>query len=59
MINLDEEYKKWTKRRKIKHGYIVRCKKGMWAVEAPTKEEAEREARNYFALYWLDGEYSE
>ena len=55
---MDEAYKKWTVRRKSKHGYIVRCKKGLWGVEAPTKEESEREARHYFALYFGDGEYA-
>jgi hypothetical protein len=51
-------YKKWTILRRGKNGYIVRCKKGLWGVEAPTQEEAERKSRHYFALYFGDGEYS-
>ena len=38
--------------------YSIKCKKGLWAVFAPTKEIAEREARHYFIQYYGDGEYS-
>ena len=53
------DYKKWTVRKKTKHGYMVKCRKGLWRVDAPTKEDAEREAQHYFALYFGDGEYVE
>ena len=35
----------------------IACKKGLWSVDAPTKEDALREARHYFAQYYQDGEY--
>ena len=53
---LKEAYKKWTVRRKTKHGYTVKCRKGLWGVESPTKDGAEREGRHYFALYFSDGD---
>lgn len=55
---MDEAFKKWVKFRKTKNGYIAKCKKGFWSVHAPTYEEAEREARHYFAQYYSDGEYA-
>ena len=45
------------KRNRDEYGYCVNCRKGLWGVLAPTKEEAEREARRYFAQYFSDGEY--
>lgn len=36
---------------------FVRCKKGLWAVDAPNKEQALREARHYFVQYYADGDY--
>ena len=38
-------------------GYEIRCVLGLWGVYAATKEDAEREARHYFAQYYSDGEY--
>lgn len=40
-------------------GTAIRCRKGLRAVSAPTKEQALKEAQHYFLLYWLDGEYSQ
>ena len=54
-----EEYKKHTKTVKSGSGYAAKCKKGLWRVDAPTKEEADREGMHYFAQYWADGEYDE
>ncbi len=38
--------------------YKIECKFGLWSVQAPTKQEAEQEAKHYFEQYKLDGEYS-
>ncbi len=35
----------------------VECKKGLWSVDAPNKQQAMREARHYFVQYYADGEY--
>jgi len=35
----------------------IACKKGLWSVDAPTLEDAEREAKHYFQQYYHDGEY--
>ena len=51
----------WTKHTslvKTKTGYSAKCKKGLWRVDAPTKEQAEKEGRYYFSQYFLDGEYA-
>ena len=58
MSDMDAAYRKWTVRGKTKHGYSIRCKKGLWAVAGPTKEIAERDAKHYFAQYFCDGEYA-
>ena len=39
------------------HETAIRCRTGLWAVFAPTRAEAEREARHYFWQYAEDGEY--
>jgi len=36
----------------------IDCKKGFWGVDAPTLEEASREAHHYFRQYYFDGEYT-
>ena len=56
--NMEEAYKIWTSTRKTKNGYTVKCKKGLWRVDAPSKRKAEQEARHYFAQYFTDGEYA-
>lgn len=35
----------------------IKCKKGLWSVDAPTLDGAEREAKRYFQQYYHDGEY--
>lgn len=57
MSELESAYKKWTVTRQTKTGYSVRCKKGLWRVDAPDLESADREGRNYFWQYFTDGEY--
>jgi hypothetical protein len=37
--------------------FCVFCPLGLWGVSAPTKEQAESEARHYFRQYFSDGEY--
>lgn len=39
------------------YGHEIRCKKGLWGVTAPTKEEAMNEASHYYWQYREDGEY--
>jgi len=55
----DEEFNKWTTCKKDRYGFTIACKKHLWGVTAPTKEEAEREAKRYFVLYYNDGEYND
>ena len=57
-MDIDEAYEKFTKHKKTKHGYQIDCVKGLWGVTAPTKKEAEREAKHYFWQYFEDGEYT-
>ena len=57
-MNMYEAYREFTIRRKTDFGYMVKCKKGLWRVDARTKEAAEREARHYFMLYFNGGEYT-
>ena len=37
--------------------YECSCNKGLWAIYAPTKEEAKEQGFYYFIQYWDDGEY--
>lgn len=46
------------KRKKTKYMYEINCRKGLWGVSAANKDDAEREARHYFAQYFQDGEYN-
>ncbi len=39
--------------------YQINCRKGLWGVDAPSLEEAAREAVHYFTQYLSDGEYDE
>jgi len=53
------EFNRCVNRKKTKSGYYeIECKLGLWSVMAPTKKEAEHEAKYYFSQYKLDGEYS-
>lgn len=40
-------------------GRSIRCCLGLWAVSAPDKDTAEREARHYWRQYFADGEYQD
>ena len=54
-----ESFDKNTTYKVTKQGqHKVDCKKGLFGVCAPTKEEAMKEARHYFIQYFEDGEYS-
>ena len=58
-MTADEAYKKFVITRKNNNGtYTVKCKKGLWRVDAPSKRKAEQEARHYFSQYLADGEYN-
>jgi len=56
-MKIDDGFKRFTKHTKDECGFCVNCVLGLWGVSAPTKEQAENEARHYFAQYWSDGEY--
>ncbi len=56
--DIDESFKRHTTYKKTKSGHKIDCSKGLWGVIAPTKAEAEREARHYFVQYLADGEYN-
>ena len=45
------------KRRKLKDGYQIECRKKLWKVIAPNQQIAEREAYHYWFQYHADGEY--
>jgi hypothetical protein len=47
------------KRRKLKDGYQISCRKGLWKVIAPNQQIAEREANRYWFQYFSDGEYND
>jgi hypothetical protein len=50
-----QSFEKNTKR--SRDGRTIKCRLGLWSVNAATKEDALREAQHYFILYFLDGEY--
>lgn len=52
------EFNRCVNRKKLKGSYEIECKMGLWGVIAPTKKQAEQEAKYYFSQYKLDGEYS-
>jgi len=43
--------------RRSRNGCTIRCRLGLWCVDAPTVDQAEREARHYWVQYHADGEY--
>jgi hypothetical protein len=47
------------KRRKLKNGYQISCRKGLWKVQAPDQLTAERQADHYWFQYFSDGEYND
>ena len=56
-MDIDEAFKKFTRYRFVRGTHKVECVKGLWSVEAPTKEQSMKEARHYFWQYFDDGEY--
>lgn len=52
------EFNRCVNRQKLSNSYEIECKLGLWYVSAPTKKQAEQEAKYYFSQYKLDGEYS-
>ena len=57
-----ESFEKNTTYKVVKVGqgevHSVNCKKGLFGVSGPTKEQAMKEARHYFVQYFEDGEYT-
>jgi hypothetical protein len=47
------------KRRKLKAGYQISCRKQLWRVIASDQQTAEREAAHYWFQYFSDGEYDD
>lgn len=37
--------------------YCIKCRRGLWLVDAPSELGAFREGLNYFRQYYADGEY--
>ncbi len=56
-MDIDKAFKQCTTTKKLKDGIRIKCVLGLWAVYAPNKEAALREAKHYFIQYYQDGEY--
>ena len=54
---IDEDFERFTNYKHTEFGHEISCSKHLWAVTAPTKKQAEREAKHYFIQYYEDGEY--
>jgi len=54
----DDSFKRNTEYKKTEFGHEINCKNGLWGITAPTKKEAECEARHYFQYYFSVGEYN-
>jgi len=52
-------FRKNTVQRKTKGGFCIKCRKGFWRVDAPSKAFALKEAKHYFSQYFSDGEYND
>lgn len=51
------EFEKNTVKKTDKNGRTtIKCRKGLWEVSAPNKNQATAEALHYFMQYWADGE---
>lgn len=57
MSKENERFNELTKYEKTSFGHEISCKKGLWSVTAPTKEEAVKIVKHYFIQYLSDGEY--
>lgn len=58
-MEIDEAFNKFTDYKITQYGHEINCSKGLWGVTAPTKKQAEVEAKHYFIQYFGDGEYDE
>ena len=56
-MSFDEAFDKFTTMSIRSGRFAIKCKRGLWAVDAPTKSQAYKEAKHYFAQYYADGEY--
>ena len=52
------DFEKCIKRKAKSYSYSIKCKLGLWSVDASTKAECEDEALHYWQQYKSDGEYS-
>jgi len=56
--DLTELFERSIERKLMKNGrFEIHCKLGLWGVDAPTKELAEKEALHYWMQYHADGDY--
>ena len=58
MNDMHAAFRKWTVRRRVKGGYSIRCKKGLWAVVGPTKDGVELSAWRFFIHCFFCGKYN-
>lgn len=62
-MNINEAFEKFVEVNKLHYGdnvrYEARCTKGLFSVDAPSPNEALREAKHYFRQYFEDGEYED
>ena len=54
-----EAFPKCTTAREYGGRISIKCKLGLWGVDAPDRSTAFNEAISYFQLYLADGEYSD
>ena len=54
---IDEAFTKNVSIAKMDDQWSAQCKKGLFAVFAPTEKQAVSEAKHYFIQYYEDGEY--
>lgn len=59
MIREPSVFEKATKVTEKKGRHTIKCRKGLWAVDAPSKAAAIKEALHYFFQYYNDGEYKD
>ncbi len=52
-----DDFTKNTITKKTSSGFEIKCRKGLYSVIAPTLDQAQMEAKHYFAQYFSDGEY--
>ena len=56
--DIDAAFKQNTTMKRGATRTIIKCKKGLFSVSAPSYKQAMKEARHYFRQYYIDGEYN-